>query len=43
MSQVPNVQVVLNRQNSGGASCLMVASQQGHLEITKILLQNNVR
>ncbi|XP_043191074.1 uncharacterized protein LOC122364585 [Amphibalanus amphitrite] len=41
--EVPNVQVVLNRQNSGGASCLMVASQQGHLEVTKNLLQHNVR
>lgn len=40
----PNkVQVAVNKQAKNGWSPLLVASEQGHLNIVKILLQNHAR
>lgn len=38
-----DVQVCINMQASSGWSPLLVASEQGHLEVLRILLQNNAR
>ncbi|XP_070555789.1 serine/threonine-protein phosphatase 6 regulatory ankyrin repeat subunit B-like isoform X2 [Ptychodera flava] len=37
------VQLAVNRQSKNGWSPLLVASEQGHIEIVKILLQHNAR
>ncbi|XP_059153195.1 ankyrin-2-like [Physella acuta] len=39
----PQIQAIVNKQSRNGQSPLLVASEQGHLDIVKILLKNQAR
>ncbi|KAI8787368.1 ankyrin-3 [Biomphalaria glabrata] len=39
----PQIQSIVNKQSRNGQSPLLVASEQGHLDIVKILLKNQAR
>ncbi|RUS85021.1 hypothetical protein EGW08_007205 [Elysia chlorotica] len=39
----PQIQTIVNKQSRNGQSPLLVASEQGHLDIVKVLLKNQAR